>query len=152
MTDFGTPIGNEHEWVVDVVLRAHGHGGSEARVVEEVEQILARLPDRDRPRATSSYDLQPPDGSIGVSCWVTGKSAGEAVESALQAVNEAAFRITGERHLLWPVRLVPGPAVFARRDVQPAPPSRLSRRKGRRMAMLRQSVKRDTRRDSGSSA
>jgi hypothetical protein len=65
-------------------------------------------------RPTGSYDMPPPDGSIGVSCWVTAATAGDAAETALRAVSDAATQVTGASHPLWDLRLLPASAVMGR--------------------------------------
>lgn len=102
-------------WIVDVVLRAHGRGEDEEAVVAAVADSLGDRAD-DSPRPTSSYDVPPPDGSIGVSCQLQAGSAGEAVDEAVRLVSAAATAVTGHAHALWDVRVLPASAVVQREE------------------------------------
>src|SRR4051794_11369937 len=100
--------GGERDWVVDVVLRAQESAELQDRVIDEVAMVVPSIEGRSAPSATNSYDMAPPDGSIGISCWIRADSAGEAVENALSVVTEAAATVTGKQLPLWDIRLVPG--------------------------------------------
>ena len=100
----------DDEWVVDVVLRANGHDDRQDDVVAAVRRLL---PEARRPAApTYSFDMHPPDGSVGVSCWVSASSAGRAVDLALDLVRSAAKEVIGEELPVWDLRAVPRSAVL----------------------------------------
>jgi hypothetical protein len=124
-------VGDDGEWVVDVVLRALGRDDAQERVLGEVARVLPSFGADRAPSATYSFDMSPPDGSIGVSCWVRANSAGQAADEVVRIVNEAATAVTGQRHPLWDLRLVPGTAVFGRAaEEQSQRSSVLLRRRG----------------------
>lgn len=108
-------------WRVDVVLRRS------SPTDDEVSRVVAMVAsDLDDPRpshqeeifggpaATSSFDLNPPEGSIGVSVWVRADSAGDAANLAHEAVAAAALAVTGLRLPLWDLRVVPRQAIMSR--------------------------------------
>jgi hypothetical protein len=107
------------DWVVDVVLRALGEDDVEARVVAEVAGRLPPPDGRPPPRSTGSFEMPPPDGSIGVSCWTSANAAGEAVDGVLATVTAAAASVTGKQHPLWDIRVLPANAVLTREEVGP---------------------------------
>jgi hypothetical protein len=104
--------------------------GVEDRVVAAVENVLPSLGGRPRPTSTFSFDMSPPDGSIGIQSWVFAETAGEAADAVVRTVVEAARAITGLDHPLWDVRIVPGSAVFARAEAQDEDVSGSRRRRG----------------------
>jgi hypothetical protein len=100
----------DDQWRVDVVLRANGHKGREHEVVAAVARAL---PDAGKPpEATYSFDMHPPDGSIGVACWVSAASAGRAMDFAVDLVRGVAKEVTGEELPVWDLRAVPLSAVL----------------------------------------
>lgn len=110
-----------HLWRVDVVLRRSG--ASESEVSAVVAFVTSQLDDPGEsedeeifggPRATQSFDLNPPEGSIGVSCWVRADTVGEAASVGHQSVVEAALAVTGMRLPLWDLRVVPRDAMMTR--------------------------------------
>jgi hypothetical protein len=107
-------------WRVDVVLR--GINGD-----EHIDAVLGRLreylsPTPDMPdeavfanvEETGSYDMDPPDGSLGVSMWVRADAVGEAVQTGTDAVVAACAQMTGRSLELWDVRVLPRSAVIER--------------------------------------
>src|SRR5260221_3204720 len=88
-------LGTEDEWVVDVVLRARGHEAAQERVIAKVAEALGTVGSHRPPNVAYSYDMPPPDGSIGVSCWVRADSASDAVATTLRVVTDAATEVTG---------------------------------------------------------
>src|SRR2546429_7642680 len=109
-------MGGDKDWIVDVVLRADGDADSEDRVVTAVAESLHLVGSDRAPTPTYSFDISPPDGSIGVSCWLEADSASEAADAGLRLVSDAARTITGKQLALWDLRVVPGAAVFERSD------------------------------------
>jgi hypothetical protein len=111
-------------WRVDVVLRRTG--GAEVDPSALVE-LLAAASDGPSsadeevlggPRPAESYDMPPPEGSVGASCWVRAGSAGEAAQTALDAVVAAARELTGAFLPLWDLRVVPRSAIMSREDYE----------------------------------
>ena len=109
-------------WQVDVVLRRDGCEDAERRALVE---ILGRwlseqpeLPDDDRVfggvREAASYDIDPPDGSLGASCWVRADSVGAAVGVGDDLVAAACQEAIGRHLPLWDVRALPLEAVLPR--------------------------------------
>lgn len=115
-------LGSEsHLWRVDVVLRRPGPSEPETSAV--VALVTSQLDDprevQDEeifggPRGTQSFDLDPPEGSIGVSCWVRADTVGAAAEVGHQSVVSAALAVTGVRLPLWDLRVVPREAMMTR--------------------------------------
>lgn len=103
-------------WCVDVVLRANGHIDLEDLVVARVAAQLGTVDPEHRVRGTYSYDMAPPDGSVGVSCWIPAASAGEAADTGLRIVADVAREVTGEDLPLWDLRLLPASAVLPREE------------------------------------
>jgi len=108
-------------WRVDVVLRRSGP--SEGEASELVALVASELDDPrpaddeaifGGPRATHSFDLDPPEGSLGVSCWVRADTVGQAANIGHQAVVEAALSLTGQRLPLWDLRVVSRDAMMTR--------------------------------------
>jgi hypothetical protein len=108
-------------WRVDVVLRRSSP--SDAEVSAVVGLVTARLDDPrpaedeeifGSPVATSSFDLNPPEGSIGVSCWVRADTVGDAASVGHEVVTEAALAVTGLPLPLWDLRVVPREAMMSR--------------------------------------
>ncbi len=112
------PSDNQDRWCVDVVLRALGSADSEDRVVDAVAKELAKqnAGEPGTVRSTYSYDAPPPDGSLGVSCWITAHSAGAAADAGVRLVCSAALTVTGHDHPLWDLRLLPSSAVTTRSE------------------------------------
>lgn len=115
-------LGSGHSlWRVDVVLRCSG--ASEAETSAVVALVASQLDDPDvapdeeilgGPGVTQSFDLDPPEGSIGVSCWVRANSVGEAADLCYESVVEAALAVTGQRLRPWDLRAVPRDAIMTR--------------------------------------
>lgn len=108
-------------WRVDVVLRRAS--GTDVETMAIVQLLTSRLdgraPTADEdifggPREASSFDLPPPEGSVGVSCWVRADSVGEAVQVGYEAVVAAAGEVTGLSLPLWDLRVVPRSAMMTR--------------------------------------
>jgi hypothetical protein len=110
-----------HLWRVDVVLRRAS--GTDVETMAIVQLLKSRLdgrqptPDEDifgGPREASSFDGPPPEGSVGVSCWVRADGVGEAVQVGYEAVVAAAGEVTGLSLPLWDLRVVPRSAMMTR--------------------------------------
>ncbi len=110
-------------WRVDVVLRREG--GSDVESVAVVAALTTLLDGRPTtadedvlggPTPASSYDMPPPEGSVGVSCWVRADSVGDAVQVGHDAVVAAAREVTGVALPLWDLRVVPGTAIMTREE------------------------------------
>ena len=71
-------------WCVDVVLRALGQGDAEERVIELVRDRLGSDDPAQTVKRTYSYDFVPPDGSLGISCWIRAAKVGDAAEAGLR--------------------------------------------------------------------
>lgn len=111
-----TPPNDDELWCVDVVLRALDHDDVLTALVAKVAEAVGNdVPDHPV-RPTSSYDMPPPDGSLGVSCWMRAPSVGQAADAGVRLVVDAAHDLTGEDHPLWDVRLLPASAVLTRKD------------------------------------
>jgi hypothetical protein len=79
---------------------------------------------------TYSYDMDPPEGSIGVSCWVRADAVGEAAQVGHDVVLEACTRFTGRTYALWDLRLLPRAAFTPRADLAAAQVHFVARRDG----------------------
>lgn len=106
---------DRERWIVDVVLRANGREDDEDAVVAAVADGQAHR-EEGFPRQTASYDVPPPDGSLGVSCLLRATGAGDAVDQAIALVSAAATTVTGMSHAVWDVRALPESAVLTRKD------------------------------------
>ena len=68
--------------------------------------------------STASYDIPPPEGSVGVSLWVRADSVGAAVQVGFDAVQTAAAEIIGKTLPLWDLRVVPRSAMSTRDEFE----------------------------------
>lgn len=59
-----------------------------------------------------SYDIQPPEGGVGVACWVRSDSVGDAAETGWSVVRDAAAAVLGEEPRLWDLRVIPRGAIL----------------------------------------
>ena len=112
-------------WRVDVVLCREGVTEDvEALVLEVIESALSGTPDNADEEiftpvaSTYSFDMEPPGGSVGVSCWVRADTAGEATQVGFDAVRDAVREVTGRALPLWDLRLVPRTAMVTREEAQ----------------------------------
>jgi uncharacterized protein (TIGR03083 family) len=110
-------------WQVDVVLRrASSTEMQAAAIVEAVRMAVDPLfrPTDARAfrgvRETFSYDIAPPDGSLGVSFWVSAASAASAVDQAVNLVEQACRQVLPQGLPLWDVRALPLAAVLSREE------------------------------------
>jgi hypothetical protein len=51
--------------------------------------------------STFSFDMKPPGGSLGFSCWVRADTVGRAVRAGHDVVQRACAQVTGQPHQLW---------------------------------------------------
>ena len=110
-------------WRVDVVLhRDRATDDQVAAIFESMGsalQVVPTLPDEAALadlEPTYSYDIEPPHGSIGVSCWVRADTLGQAAQVGHDVVVQAARTVTGRTHGLWDLRLLPRAAITSRAD------------------------------------
>jgi hypothetical protein len=111
-------------WRVDVVLRRDGATDEEVdAILSLLAAALARLPTPDNEEAlpdlatTGSFDMEPPGGSLGVTCWVRADSVGGAVQAGYDAVQSACTQVTTRPHALWDLRVLPRDAITPRADL-----------------------------------
>jgi hypothetical protein len=111
-------------WRVDVVLRLSGAPtDAETQILALLGSWQEGLPssndDRVHPslQGTYSFDIAPPDGQIGVSCWVRADGVGEAAQLAHDIVSRAYTQTTGRDAELWDLRLLPRSAITGIRDI-----------------------------------
>src|SRR5436309_6193077 len=90
-------LGDDRDWVVDVVLRALGEADVQDQVTARVAETLDSQ-GKSPPKMTYSFDMEPPDGSLGVSCWVRADSASAAIATVLPVVPAATTAPTGPQH------------------------------------------------------
>jgi hypothetical protein len=112
-------------WRVDVVLRRAGATDEQAdEVVGRLAEGLSTVPRSDDEaifrdiESTASYDIPPPEGSVGVSLWVRADSVGAAVQVGFDAVQTAAAEIIGKTLPLWDLRVVPRSAMSTRDEFE----------------------------------
>lgn len=115
-------------WRIDVVLRCDGCTQEQAdHIVERLTAAgaaHAATPDEavfPDVRATYSFDLEPPEGSVGASFWVRADTLGEATQVGYDAMLTAAIEVTGRALPLWDVRVVPREAISTREDYEAGP-------------------------------
>jgi len=84
-----------------------------AATVSSNEDDPSVLPDVEQ---AWSYDIQPPEGGVGVACWVRSDRVGDAAETGWRVVREAAAASLGADATLWDLRVVPRAAILAAPD------------------------------------
>lgn len=109
-------------WRVEVVLWAREPEADRVQALLDavaavaltsVEDDKVALPDVER---AWSYDIQPPEGGLGVACWARSDSVGDAAETAWRVVRDAAAAVLGEEPRLWDLRVIPRAAILAAPD------------------------------------
>lgn len=109
-------------WRIEVVLWAREPGAERvqeflnavaAATVTSDEDEQSVLPDVER---AWSYDIQPPEGGIGVACWVRSDSVGDAAETGWEVARDAAAATLGAEARLWDLRVIPRAAILAAPD------------------------------------
>jgi hypothetical protein len=98
-------------WRVEVVLR-----GPETRhqplLIERLRTQAAGTPDRHSDiEEAHSYDMDPPEGSIGAAVWVYAEGVGEAADTGMSIVREAASYVAEGELPLWDLRVIPRDAI-----------------------------------------
>jgi hypothetical protein len=106
---------------VDVVVRRSGVPESAGDAL--IRAVAERLPvDDPRQQAwghlvdvnnATSYDMDAPDGTFGIGCWVWADGPGEAVGVAWAEISAACEAAVGLRLPLWDIRLVPRSAMLS---------------------------------------
>jgi hypothetical protein len=81
-----------------------------AAAVSTIDDDHVALPDVE---SAWSYDIQPPEGGVGVACWVGSDSVGDAADTAWSVVRDAASAVLGEEPPLWDLRVIPRVAILA---------------------------------------
>jgi hypothetical protein len=111
-------------WRVDVVLRRDGAADYEkAEVLELLASWLEDLPTSpgEEPLpdvvSTFSFDMEPPEGSLGFSCWVRADTVGSAAQAGYDVVQRACAQVTGQPHRLWDLRVLPRSAITPRANL-----------------------------------
>ena len=112
-------VGEGHDlWRVEVVLWTREP--PDDRVQELLNAVAAAagtsvgddrsvLPDVEQAR---SYDIQPPEGGVGVVCWVRSDTVGDAAETGWSVVRDAAAATLGAEARLWDLRVIPRAAIL----------------------------------------
>jgi hypothetical protein len=121
-------------WRVDVVLRRAGAtDGHAVEVVKRLTTALSAGPASDDEaifrdvEVASSYDMPPPEGSLGASLWVRADAVGAAVQVGFDAVLAVAKEVTGQTLALWDLRVVPRSAMMTRDEFESGSASSPSR-------------------------
>lgn len=98
-------------WRVEVVLRS-GDAGGQTALVEGLRSNAVGTPDRfSDVEEAHSYDMDPPEGSVGAALWVHADDVGQAATSGLTAVDEVCEAVVGRRLPLWDLRVIPRDAI-----------------------------------------
>lgn len=106
-------------WRVEVVLWTHE---PEADQVQELLNAVAEVtyPSADGEHLDLpdvgpawSYDVQPPEGGVGVAFWVRSDTVGGAADRAWTVVQTAAVATLGAEIPLWDLRVIPREAIIA---------------------------------------
>ena len=63
-----------------------------------------------------SYDIQPPEGGVGISLWVRADDVGAAAQAGWFTVRDAATTVLGEEPRLWDLRIIPRDAILSAPD------------------------------------
>ena len=94
-------------WRVEVVLRG-GDDAVQASLLDRLRAAATGSPSRhDDVRETHSYDIDPPEGSVGAALWVRAGTVGAAADEGVRVVT-AAVDAPLE---LWDVRVIPRAAI-----------------------------------------
>jgi hypothetical protein len=112
-------VGEGHDlWRVEVVLRTREPGS--AQVQELLHAVAASTSTRDEDEHSVlpdveqawSHDIQPPEGGVGVACWVRSDTVGDAAERGWSVVRDAAAATLGAEARLWDLRVIPRVAIL----------------------------------------
>lgn len=107
---------------MEIVLRAREPGADRIReLLDAVTAVTEPSADDGQPRLPDvepawSYHAQPPEGGVGVACWVRSDSVGDAADRAWTVVREAAETVLGVDAPLWDPRVIPQAAILAAPD------------------------------------
>jgi hypothetical protein len=105
-------------WRVEVVLWVHE---PDVKTVAQLLDVVASVSshvDEDQPGVRDvdrawSYDIQPPEGGVGVALWGRSGTVGSAAETGWTVVRDAATSTLGEVPRLWDLRVIPRAAIAA---------------------------------------
>lgn len=107
-------------WRLEIVLWVREPGAG--RVQELIDRVMAatvssggedeRVLDMGDVEPAFSYDIQPPEGGVGVACWVRADSVGGAAEKGWSIVRDAATAVLGAEPRLWDLRVIPRGAIL----------------------------------------
>jgi hypothetical protein len=117
------------------VLRSADDGGRTA-LVETLRANAAGTADRcSDVEEAHSYDMHPPEGSVGAALWVHADDVGQAATTGLTAVHEVCEAVVGRRLPLWDLRVIPRDAITMAAEAgeslaAPHERARLTRRDG----------------------
>jgi hypothetical protein len=109
-------------WRVEIVLWTHEPEADRAEELLRAVGAAAVTSGDDDPVGLPdvehawSYDIQPPEGGVGVACWARSDSVGGAAEVAWRVVREAAATVLGVEARLWDLRVIPRAAILAAPD------------------------------------
>jgi hypothetical protein len=111
-------VGQGHDlWRVEIVLWTREPGSDQvhellnavAAATSTREDDLSVLPDVEQ---AWSYDIQPPEGGVGVACWIRADTVGDAAETGWSVVRDAAAATLGAEARLWDLRVIPRAAIL----------------------------------------
>jgi hypothetical protein len=106
-------------WRVEVVLWAVEPETGRIRELLDAVAAATVASDEDDPSVLPdverawSYDMQPPEGGVGVACWVRSDSVGGAAEEGWRVIRQAAAATLGAEARLWDLRVIPRAAILA---------------------------------------
>jgi hypothetical protein len=105
-------------WRVEVVLWMPAPEANKIRELLNAVAAATVASDEDDPSVLPdverawSYDMQPPEGGVGVACWVRSDSVGGAGERGWHVVREAAGATLGPEARMWDLRVIPRAAIL----------------------------------------
>jgi hypothetical protein len=105
-------------WRLEVVLwRCDSSKRAAERLIATVLNTTVEF-DGDVPQmrdveSTSSYDIQPPGGGVGIAFWVRADEVGSAADIGWAVVRDAAAELFVEAPQLWDLRVIPREAILA---------------------------------------
>jgi hypothetical protein len=115
-------VGEGHDlWRVEVVLWTREP--SSDQVQELLNAVAACTSTREDEHSVLpdveqawSYDIQPPEGGVGVACWIWSDTVGDAAETGWSVVRDAAAATLGAEARLWDLRVIPRAAILDARN------------------------------------
>jgi hypothetical protein len=112
-------VGEGHDlWRVEVVLWTREPPDDHVQeILNAVAAAAGTSVGDDRPvlpdvEQAWSYDIQPPEGGVGVACWVRSDTVGDAAETGWGVVRDAAAATLGAEARLWDLRVIPRAAIL----------------------------------------